>query len=201
MKKVIFSIFAAVVLAFSAGAQDFTPGWNVGVMGGINYVTSNHWKNLGHFEHVTPNFSVAPWLNLRGSLSGVSGTYPKSGDKENFNYAQIGVDGVVDICDIFNYNAERFFSPYVFLGVAGNYRFKAGNADGSFSPGVRAGLGFDFRLSDSIKLAVELHDNALNNDFNTLDDNTYFGGDILKWKRPFKWDDNFVVLIGVKFAL
>ncbi len=207
MKKVIVTIFAAAVLAFSASAQDFTPGWNLGVMGGMNYVTSNSWGNLGRFEHVTPNVSVtmgydvAPWLNLRGSLSGVSGTYPKGNDKGKFSYAQLGVDGVVDICDIFNYNPERFFSPYVFLGVAGNYRFKVGNEKAAFCPGVRAGLGFDFRISDGVKIALELQDNGLNNKFNTLDDNDYYGGDILHIKRPFKWDDNFVALVGVKFAL
>lgn len=208
MKKVFVTIFAAAVLAFSVSAQDFTPGWNLGVMGGINYVTSNSWT-IGKFEHVTPNVSlnmgydVAPWLNLRGSLSGISGTYPTNKGKvaEKIKYAQLGVDGVVDICDIFSYNPERFFSPYVFLGVAGNYRFKVGNEDAAFCPGVRAGLGFDFRISDGVKIALELQDNGLNNKFNTLDDNTYFGGDILKWKRPFKWDDNFVALIGVKFAL
>ncbi len=209
MKKVFVTIFAAIALTFAVNAQDFTPGWNLGVMGGINYVTSNRWGNIGRFEHVCPNatiyvgYDVAPWLNLRGSVSGPAGTYPTKGGKVagKLNYAQVGIDAVADICDIFSYNPDRFFSPYVFLGVAGNYRFSVDNVKSNFGPGVRAGLGFDFRVSEKMKIAIELQDNALSNDFNTLNDNTYFGGNILKWKRPFKWDDNFAALIGVKFAL
>ena len=207
MKKVFVTIFAAIALTFAVNAQDFTPGWNLGVMGGINYVTSNNW-GVGHFEHISPDatiyvgYEVAPWLDLRGSVSGPAGTYPAKGGKVGkLNYAQVGIDAVADICDIFNYNPDRFFSPYVFLGVAGNCRFSVDNVKSNFGPGVRAGLGFDFRISEKMKIAIELQDNALSNDFNTLDDNTYFGGDILHIKRPFKWDDNFAALIGVKFAL
>ena len=32
-------------------------------------------------------------------------------------------------------------------------------------------------------------------------DNEYYGGNILHWKRPFKWDDVFAALVGLKFDL
>ena len=108
---------------------------------------------------------------------------------------------MVDICNIFGYNPARFFSPYVFLGGAAGYRFPVEQVKGFFAPGVRAGLGFDFRLTDAIKLALEFQDNAQSNKWNTLDDNEFFGGDILHWKRPFRWDDNFAALVGLKFDL
>lgn len=208
MKKVFVTLFAAVVFVFSASAQEFTPGWNLGVMGGVNYLTSNKW-HIGQFEHITPNaslylgYNVAPWLNLRGSVSGPAATFPTNKGKVagKLNYVQVGFDAVADICNIFNYKEERFFSPYVFLGVAGSYRMAIDNEKAYFGPGVRAGLGFDIRLGNSMKLAIELQDNALNNKFNTLDDNSYYGGDIIHMKRPFKWDDNFAALIGLKFAL
>ena len=208
MKKLIVILSAAFALAFSAQAQGvFTPGWNLEVMGGANYVTSNNW-NIPHFQHITPNASVslgydiAPWFGLRGSLSGPVGTYPIQGKTiGKFGYAQLGVDAMVDICNIFGYNPARFFSPYVFLGGAAGYRFPVEQVKGFFAPGVRAGLGFDFRLTDAIKFALEFQDNAQSNKWNTLDDNEFFGGDILHWKRPFRWDDNFAALVGLKFDL
>ena len=207
MKKVFVVVFAAFALAFGAKAQDFTPSWNLGVMGGANYVTSNNWQ-ISKFKHVTPNasvnfgYDVSPWFGLRASVSGAFGTYPIQGKTiGKFNYAQIGVDAMFDICNMFSYNPERFFSPYIFVGGAGNYRFAGDAFQSYFGPGVRAGLGFNFRLSDKMALVVEFQDNALNNKFNTLDDNELFGGNILRWKRPFKWDDNFAALIGLKFNL
>ncbi len=206
MKKIFVVVFAAFALAFGAKAQDFTPGWNLGVMGGINYGTSNHWQTE-QFSHITPNasinlgYNVSPWFGLRCSVSGPFGNYPDGSKAVKFNYAQVGLDAMIDICNIFNYNDERFFSPYVFIGGAGNYRFAVNGKDAYFGPGVRAGLGFNFRLGEKMSLALELQDNALNNKFNTLDDNKIFGGNILNWKRPFQWDDNFAALIGLKFNL
>ena len=206
MKKIIVVLCAALALSVSASAQDFTPGMKVGVMGGLNYGTSNLWQT-SKFSHVSPNASVnltyemSPWFGLRASLSGPIGNYPDGKNTVKFGYAQFGLDAMIDICNLFNYDEERFFSPYLFVGAAGNYRFAVNNKDAYFGPGVRAGLGFDFRVSDTMKVSIELQDNALNNKFNTLDDNKLFGGDILGWKRPFQWDDNFAALIGVKFAL
>ena len=206
MKKVFVVVFAAFALAFGAKAQDFTPSWNLGVMGGANYVTSNNWQ-ISKFKHVTPNasvnfgYDVGPWFGLRASLSGPIANYPQGKTAVKFGYAQIGVDAMFDICNMFSYNPERFFSPYIFVGGAGNYRFAGDAFQSYFGPGVRAGLGFNFRLGDKMALAIELQDNALNNKFNTLDDNKLFGGDILGWKRPFQWDDNFAALIGLKFNL
>ncbi len=117
------------------------------------------------------------------------------------HYLQLGADAVFDLLNIFNYNPTRFLSPYAFIGAAGNYRFETKEAKGFFGPAVRAGLGFAFRLDDVAKLVIELNDNGLSNKFNTLDDNELFGGEILRWKRPFKWDDNFSALIGLQFDL
>ena len=208
MKKLVLILTAAFTLAFSAKAQEaFTPGWNLEIMGGANYVTSNNW-NIGKFQHITPNasinlgYDIAPWFGLRGGLSGAFGTYPIQGKTiGKFNYAQLGLDAKFDICNIFNVNAARFFSPYVFLGGLGNYRFAANEQNGKLSAGARVGLGFNFRLTDGIKLALEFQDNGLTNEFNTLDDNEYYGGNILYWKRPFRWDDNFAALLGLKFDL
>lgn len=207
MKKVVLIVFAVFALAFSSKAQDtFAPKFSVEVFGGAGYMTSNSW-NISSFKHILPNasvnvaYSVKPWLGLRASLSGPTGNFPKGTEAVNFNYLQLGVDAVVDICNIFGYSDTRFLNPYIFLGTGSNYRFPVEDNAGFMGVVVRAGAGLDFRLSPSVKLALELQDNGLNNKFNTLDDNEYYGGDILHWKRPFKWDDVFTALVGLKFDL
>ena len=212
MKKLLVIAFAALALSFNAKAQDeFYPGWHLDLMGGANYVTSNLWQ-INQFKHITPTGQIAleydfsPVFGLRGTVSGPIGTYPINTTKGTstigkFNYLQGGLDAMIDIANIFSYKSTRFLSPYVFLGAAGNYRFKTDKADAYFGPGVRAGLGFNFRLSDAVKFVIELQDNALNNKFNTLDDDEIFAPGVLNIKRPFKWDDNFAALAGLKIDL
>ena len=208
MKKVVLIVFAVFALAFTSKAQDntFTQKFSVEVFGGAGYVTSNNW-NISSFKHILPNasvnvaYSVEPWLGFRASLSGPTGNFPKGSEAVNFTYLQLGVDAVLDICNIFGYSDTRFLNPYIFLGTGTTYRFPVENSTGTFNPVVRAGAGLDFRLSPSVKLSLELQDNGHHNRFNTLDDNEYYGGDILHWKRPFKWDDVFTALVGLKFDL
>ena len=208
MKKLLFILTAAFALSLSAQAQDtFYPGWNLGVQGGANYVSSNEWQ-IGKFQHITPNgainlgYDFAPWFGLRASLSGPMGTYPIAHKTiGKLNYGQLSLDAMFDVCNMFRYKESRFLSPYFFVGGAANYRFPVEQTKAYFGPGVRAGLGFNFRLAEGVHLGLELQDNGLNNQFNTLDDNEIYGGNILWIKRPFKWDDNFAALLGLKFDL
>ncbi len=208
MKKLLFILTAAFALAFSAQAQDtFYPGWNLGVQGGANYVSSNEWQ-IGKFQHITPNgaislgYDFAPWFGLRASLSGPMGTYPIAHKTiGKLNYGQLSMDAMFDICNMFRYKESRFLSPYFFLGGGANYRFPVEQVKSYLGPVVRAGLGLNFRMAEGVHLGLELQDNGLNNQFNTLDDNEIYGGNILWIKRPFKWDDNFAALLGLKFDL
>lgn len=208
MKKLFLIFVAALALAFSAKAQDFNPGWNLSAQGGVNYTSSNLWK-IDRWHHFTSDAQIAlgykfsPWFGLRGAWSGPVGSFPNNDGKEMgiLHYAQLGLDAMFDIANMFRYNPDRFLSPYVFLGGAGNYRFETTNDKAVFGPAVRAGLGFAIRLDDVARILIELQDNALSNKFNTLDDNEIFAGGVLDWKRPFKWDDNFAALIGLQFDL
>ena len=193
MKKLFVILIAAVALAFSANAQDaFVPGWNLTVQGGVSYTSSNLWK-IDEWHHFTSDAQIAlgykfsPWFGLRCAWSGHVGSYPVNEGTQMgiMHYAQLGLDAMFDIANMFNYNSHRFINPYVFLGAAGNYRFETSDVKGFFGPAVRAGLGFAIRLDDVAKLVIELQDNALSNKFNTLDDNEIFGGNYLGWKRPF----------------
>ena len=211
MKKTIAIVAAALLVVFTAGAQDFSPRMYLGVQGGVNYTTSNGW-NIPYMQHLNvPNLSFdlgydfTPVFGLRCSLSGPVANFPSpnNGKQINkFNYAQLGLDATFDILNIFRERADRGISPYIFVGGAGYYRFKGANADSGLGFGVRGGLGANLRLSDKVTLSVEVVDNALSNKFNTLDDNVYaFGNTPLQFKRPFPWDANIAALVGVKFYI
>ena len=199
MKKLFVILIAALALAFSAKAQDFNPGWNLTVQGGVNYTASDLWK-IDDWHHFTADAQVAlgykfsPWFGLRGAWSGPVGSFPNNDGTEMgiFHYAQLGVDALIDIANLFNYNPTRFLNPYLFLGGAGNYRFETTDTKASFGPALRAGLGFAFRLDDVAKLVLELQDNVHGDKFNTLVDKGIFGTN---------WDDNLAALIGLQFDL
>ena len=199
MKKLFVILIAALALAFSAKAQDFYPGWNVTVQGGVNYTASDLWK-IDDWHHFTSDAQVAlgykfsPWFGLRGAWSGPVGSFPNNDGNEIgiFHYAQLGVDALLDLCNMFNYNPKRFLNPYLFLGGAGNYRFETTDTKGTFGPAVRAGLGFAIRLDDVAKLVLELQDNVLSDKFNTFEDKGIFGT---------TWDDNLAALVGLQFDL
>ena len=199
MKRLFVIIIATLALAFSAKAQEFTPGWNLSAQGGVNYTASDLWQidNLHHFTsdaQIALGYKFSPWFGLRGAWSGPVGSFPNNEGTEMgiLHYAQLGLDAMFDIANLFNYNPTRFLSPYLFLGGAGNYRFETTNDKAVFGPAVRAGLGFAIRLDDVARILLEVQDNALSNKFNTFDDKGIFGT---------SWDDNLAALIGLQFDL
>ena len=199
MKRLFVIIVAALALAFSAKAQEFTPGWNLSAQGGVNYTASDLWK-IDNWHHFTSDAQIAlgykfsPWFGLRGAWNGPVGSFPNNDGTEIgiLHYAQLGLDAMFDIANLFNYNPTRFLSPYLFLGAAGNYRFETTSDKAVFGPAIRAGLGFAIRLDDVARILLEVHDNALSNKFNTFDDKGLFGT---------SWDDNLAALIGLQFDL
>ena len=200
MKKLFVILFFACALAFSAKAQlAFKPGWNLTFQGGVNYTSSEFWK-IDDWHHFTSDAQIAvgykfsPWFGLRGAWSGPVGSFPNNEGKEigMMHYAQLGLDAMLDIANMFRYNPKRFLNPYLFLGGAGNYRFETTDTKAFFGPALRAGLGFAIRLDDVAKIVLELQENAHGDKFNTLVDKEILGG---------KWDDNIAGLIGLQFDL
>ena len=202
MKKIISILALALVFSAAAQAQEkeqFFPGWVYGAQVGFDYTAGQ--TSFGDLVSVpsialSAGYEFLPWLGVRAVASG----FQAKGFNENlykFNYAQLSVDAVFDICNIFKYRSERFFSPYVFLGPAMNLRFNNGASElgygwtGTvvcFTP--RVGLGANFRVNDAIRISLEAGDNILSDMFNSVDDSYLFNK-----------DHNISVLVGVKLSL
>lgn len=240
MKKLIASIASVLVLALSINAQEketFYPGWNWGFQIGANYT-----QGVGGFNSdlislptigANLGYEFNPWFGLRGNLSGFQAKgilfdeMPQdpanfykfnSGDPFKFNYVQLGIDAMFDICNIFKYRSERFCSPYIFAGIVGNFRFNNGAWDSVKALGTdydyawenpviglggRLGLGANFRINDKVKISLELVDNIYHNRFNSMCDNSVkipFLGKIVNDHEYIHLDENFSALLGVKFT-
>ena len=203
MKKIISILALALVFSAAASAQEqkeqFFPGWVYGAQVGFDYTAGQ--ASFGDLVSVpsvalSAGYEFLPWLGVRAVASG----FQAKGFNENlykFNYAQLSVDAVFDICNIFKYRSERFFSPYVFLGPAMNLRFNNGASEYGYgwtgtvaSIAGRAGLGANFRVNDAIRISLEAGDNVLSDMFNSVDDSYLFNK-----------DHNISVLVGVKLSL
>lgn len=213
MKKALLIISSVLVLAVSANAQEtFYPGWQLGVKGGAIYSAGEAPFNqlVSPIFGVNAGYQFNPWFTLRGEVE----AYQSKGaivtttvNPYKFNYAQLDLDGVFDICNMFNYKSTRLFSPYVFAGIGGNVRFNNGEAVNAFkqagfsteylwdksTPSFtgRVGAGVDIRLSDAVKIALEFVDNMYSDKFNSKKNYDTKG---------FDFDYNLGAMIGLKFT-
>ena len=213
MKKALLIISSVLVLAASANAQEtFYPGWQLGVKGGAIYSSGEAQFNqlLSPIFGVNAGYQFNPWFTLRGEVEAFQSkgaVISTSVNPYKFNYAQLDLDGVFDICNMFNYKSSRLFSPYVFAGIGGNIRFNNNEAVSIFkqtgfsteylwdkaTPSFtgRVGAGVDIRLSDAVKIAIEFVDNMYSDKFNSKKNYDTKGLDL---------DYNLGAMIGLKFT-
>ena len=206
-----FLVIASLCLSLGAFAQtsEFTPGWYVGIKGGVGYTVgeySSFSKFLSPSAALNLGYQFSPVFGLRGDLSGIQGKGSVGEGKEYaFNYGQLGLDATFDLCNLFGGYKARTINPYVFAGVAGNLRFNNDEAqdlkadftsnnylweDPTISFAGRAGIGVDFRLSDRVALTAEIAANLLSDHFNSKN-----GG------AASVFDHQYQALIGLKFNL
>ena len=203
------------MMGISASAQEFNPHWYLQLRGGAAETIgeTNFMDLLSPAADLSLGYQFTPVFGLRGNAMGWQAKGAMSGLETQtllykFNFAQAALDATFDIANMFNTNLDRFLSPYAYLGVGANMRFNNDEAqaikakggsfeylwDGKqFSPAGRAGLGFDIRLSDAIKLNLEAGVNALTDHFNSK-----------KNERAGKlpdFDYQYTGLIGLKIAL
>lgn len=218
---------ALLLGAAANAQETFYPGWNFGIQAGVNYTAGNAaFKDLLTYPTIALNagYEFTPWFGLRGNLSGWQAKACTNaslysdfnvdyllGSNEFFklNYVQLAADAMFDICNIFKYKSTRFCSPYLFLGVGFNFRFNNGGKDiipadypwywsnPTFAFMVRGGVGANFRISDAVKISLEVVDNVLPNKFNSVcDNNVRIKLDGIQRHA----DQNISALLGVKFT-
>lgn len=188
MKKIIMTIAVALMGlgAFAQNANEFYPGWYLQVQGGAGETAGEAaFKDL-----ISPaaalgiGYQFTPVTSLRGVFSGWQGkgALPATNDLYKYNFGQFNLDGVFDICNMFNYKSTRVLNPFVFAGIGANVRFNNDEAQAvkanfpaenylwdATTLGLtgRAGLGLDIRLGESVALNVEVADNVLSDHFNS----------------------------------
>lgn len=213
MKKFLVVLASLLTLASTAKAQDtFYPAWYWGIKAGASYTSgeATKWTDLltGPTIGINAGYQFFPCFSVRGELSGfqAKGTaiFEAVEKTYKFNYAQLTVDAVLDICNIFKFKAARVVNPYIFLGIGGNLRFNNKECPKDMLPVDnyywtkatpsfmgRFGGGIDFRVSPSVVLALEFQENILTDKFNSKVGNAL---------GPLECDQNLSLLAGVKFT-
>ena len=181
MKKVI-SIISAVVLSatiMTAQNNDFNPHWFMQLQGGAAHTIgeTTFTKLLSPAAAASIGYQFSPALGARLNVNGWQAKgYVTNGGVYKFNFVEGAVDLLLGGC------SDSFISPYLFAGIGANYAFNNDEAnalkahfppenylwDGSkILPAARAGVGFNFRLSDAIALNLECTSNFLMDQFNS----------------------------------
>ncbi|MCQ2170522.1 MAG: OmpA family protein [Bacteroidales bacterium] len=213
MKKFLVVLASLLTLASTAKAQDtFYPAWYWGIKAGASYTSgeATKWTDLltGPTIGINAGYQFFPCFSVRGELSGfqAKGTaiFEAVEKTYKFNYAQLTVDAVLDICNIFKFKAARVVNPYIFLGIGGNLRFNNKECPKDMLPVEnyywtkatpsfmgRFGGGIDFRVSPSVVLALEFQENILTDKFNSKVGNAL---------GSLECDQNLSLLAGVKFT-
>ena len=215
MKKAILILASALMMGIGVSAQEFNPHWYLQLRGGAaETIGETKFQDLiSPAADLALGYQFSPVFGLRGDVMGWQAKGAQNGlngatELYKFNFAQAALDATFDICNLFNVNVDRVLNPYAYLGIGANMAFNNDEAqalankgakfqylwDGKkFSPAGRAGLGFDIRLSDAIKLNLEAGVNALSDQFNSK-----------KNERAGKLPDmdyQYTALLGLKIAL
>ena len=186
MKKALLVLSSFLALTFSVNAQQFFPDWYIGIKGGVGEtIGETNWqKLLSPAAALNIGYQFTPVFGLRGDIAGwqAKGALPLYDDVYKFNYAQAALDATFDIASLFAGYKERVVNPYILLGAGANYRFNNDEANAlsksfpatnylwdpsSISPALRAGLGFNIRLSAAVALNLEGNTSFINDHFNS----------------------------------
>ena len=121
-------------IAFMVNAQDkseFNPYWYLQLQGGAAYTvgeTADFMSLVSPAAAINLGYQFAPAWAARLNVNGWQGkgiiTTHDLGYK--FNYAQAGVDVLMNLAQLGGYKADKVFNPYIFAGAACNVAFNNG---------------------------------------------------------------------------
>lgn len=200
-----------LLVAFIMNAQnnDFEKSWYIQLQGGAAHTVgeTQFMDLISPAAAVSVGYQFAPALGARFNVAGFQGKGAIVSNPDlvyKYNYGQAGVDLLLNIANLFGYKSDRFFNPYVFAGIAGNFAFNNGASayypdfkgqlenyweKSSFSPVGRFGIGADFNVSDRVAVGIEVNDNIVNDNFNSKKSSI----DVMDWQ--------YNALLGVKIKL
>lgn len=182
MKKAFILIATLLAFSFAASAQEFEPGWNFQLKGGVssNVGECDFFKAMVPHAAFSAGYKFTPVFGLRGDLSGWQSK--NVGYDAKFNNLQLSADAVIDVINLFaDQYKPRLINLYFIAGVGANYRFHnddviaaAGGAGGHvWDGGVigaagRLGGGMDIFLTKALALNFEIINNVVPDDFNSV---------------------------------
>ena len=192
MKRII-TILASVALVASlsvANAQkkDFDPYWFLQNQGGAaETIGETNWVDLlSPSGALSLGYQFSPVFAARlnaNAWQGKGAINVGQAEVYKYNYVEGALDLMADLASLFGgYKFDRTINPYIFGGVGVNYAFNNDEANAlkanfpannylwegkSTSPALRAGLGFNIRLSDAVALNLEGNTSFINDHFNS----------------------------------
>lgn len=201
---------ALAVLAVPALAQEkekalapskFGDNWYIQLQGGATYSISEGFKESKFGNYITPQVAfslgkhISPAVSARLQVAGWSAKhYNTQTDDGGFfktKYIQTNADALFNFANIFStYQRDKPFNFYVIAGLGYVHGFKD-TANGLTTTNMivpRAGVQFDWRLSDVASFNIEGTGNLLRDDFNGV-------------KRGSNYDGSISVMAGLTFKL
>lgn len=192
-KRILFGILLLSSSLLQAAPDNFRDEyrfkrhWQLQLQGGIGYTLGEAGFNdlLSPSAALSAVYRFSPIWGLRGGFSGwqAKGSWAAPSHQYKYNFVQLNVDAIFDIANCLgSFNHRRFFNPYLFLGIAGNYAFHNDEAgelhqagyplqylweDSRFFVAGRGGLGIDFRLSNGVSFNLEGNANMMSDHFNS----------------------------------
>ncbi len=215
MKK-LFSIVALLLITFVMNAQnkdEFNPYWYLQLQGGAAHTVgeTQFMKLVSPAAALNIGWQFSAPVSARINFNGWQGKgalpYNQGDDLlYKFNYAQGGIDFLLNLANLGKYKADRVFNPYLFIGGGAAYGFKNDEAialepehpvslakkwdNKLLTPVGRAGIGADFQLGYRVALGLEVVCNALSDQFNSKPGS---------FKPDFDWQ--YQALLGLKIRL
>lgn len=192
------------------GNSFFVPHWYIRAQGGagLDVGEADFAQLISPSIQLTAGYQFSELFGLRGSLSGLWArnryAYPEASYK--WNFIQPSLEGELNLTSLFlGSDPERKSRAYAFAGLGAAYSFnnddavEASNRYGvdfeklwqksRWNMAVRAGLGYEYAVTDNIAIGAEVNANMLPDHFNS------------KRGKNDNRDWHFNALLGVKFTI
>lgn len=210
MKK-NFLLGFALLMATSAFGQEtptegkaliqnsFKHNWFIQLQGGGSLTFSEDHKRTSLTDFIAPHVALSlgkhfsPAVGARLQVGGWRSNNYSAALKDTYKreYLQVNFDGMLNLMNVFTpYTHEKAFNLYALLGAGYVHGFKNEDMNMSRTNSIvpRAGLMFDFRVSNRINLNLEAVGNLMSDEFSGI-------------TRGRKYDGTLNVLAGITFKL